>query len=265
MMTTLRHWRRLCVCLMLASLLAAHSTAVAAAPQKLPAVLDPLVTQGVKIIDQETAPGGLTAYLGTLQGQPLALYVTADEKHVLVGQMFDTAGKNMTRQLLTTNVMDVVNKAAWQQLENSHWVLDGKKDAPIILYTFTDPNCPYCHRFRQKALPWIKAGKVQLRHVVVGILAKDSPAKAATILGSSSPQVALINNYRSYDKGGIKANSKAEQKGRGAMLANNSLMRSLGLTGTPSTYYHSADGQVQVKQGLPTDAAMQIIMGGPKP
>lgn len=264
-MTIIRHWRHLLVSLMLGCLLAASGSAMATTPKNLPAVLDALVAQGVKVIDKEAAPGGLTAYLGTLQGQPLALYVTADEKHVLVGQMFDGAGQDLTRQLLETKVMDVVNKAAWQQLENSHWVRDGNKDAPVVLYTFTDPNCPYCHRFRQAALPWIKAGKVQLRHVVVGILAKDSPAKASTILGSSNQEVALINNYNGYNKGGIKVNSKAEQKGRAAMLANNALMRSLGLTGTPSTYYHDADGNIQVKQGLPGAAAMPIMMGSPKP
>ncbi|WP_373769742.1 thiol:disulfide interchange protein DsbG, partial [Delftia acidovorans] len=68
------------------------------------------------------------------------------------------------------------------QLETSTWVPDGKADAPRVIYTFTDPNCKYCHKFWEAARPWVDAGKVQLRHILVGVIRDDSPAKAAAIL-----------------------------------------------------------------------------------
>ena len=37
------------------------------------------------------------------------------------------------------------------QLEASNWVPDGKADAPRVIYTFTDPNCKYCHKFWEAA------------------------------------------------------------------------------------------------------------------
>ncbi len=53
---------------------------------------------------------------------------------------------------------------------------DGKDNAPKIIYMFSDPNCPYCNRFWQLARPWVDSGKVQIRHIMVGILSHDSPA-----------------------------------------------------------------------------------------
>lgn len=73
----------------------------------------------------------------------------------------------------------------WAQLESATWVLDGKADAPRIVYTFSDANCPYCNHFWEAARPWVNSGKVQLRHLLVGIIREDSPAKAAAILGAS--------------------------------------------------------------------------------
>ncbi|WP_444677058.1 thiol:disulfide interchange protein DsbG [Halomonas sp. E19] len=82
----------------------------------------------------------------------------------------------------------------WQDLEQSHWIQDGDPAAPRVLYTFTDPNCPYCVRFWEMARPWVEAGEVQLRHVMVGILQPNSPAKAAALLGADDPAAALHNH-----------------------------------------------------------------------
>ena len=93
-------------------------------------------------------------------------------------------------------------EAIWQTLEDSHWVQDGADDAERIIYTFTDPNCPYCDQFREQAAPWIDAGRVQLRHIMVGIIKRSSTPKAATILGSDNPEAKLAENRKAYDSGG---------------------------------------------------------------
>ncbi len=43
----------------------------------------------------------------------------------------------------------------WAKLEASAWVRDGKADAPRVVYTFSDANCPYCHNFWEAARPWV--------------------------------------------------------------------------------------------------------------
>ncbi|MPT07012.1 MAG: thiol:disulfide interchange protein DsbG, partial [Delftia sp.] len=89
------------------------------------------------------------------------------------------------------------------QLEASTWVPDGKADAPRVIYTFTDPNCKYCHKFWEAARPWVDAGKVQLRHILVGVIRDDSPAKAAAILQAPDRAAALMEHEKKSAQGGI--------------------------------------------------------------
>ena len=68
-----------------------------------------------------------------------------------------------------------------------HWIADGRDDAPRKVYVFMDANCKYCTKFWSDARPWVNAGKVQLRHVMVAVIAPTSPGKAATLLADPDP------------------------------------------------------------------------------
>jgi thiol:disulfide interchange protein DsbG len=72
-------------------------------------------------------------------------------------------------------------------MEKASWILDGKKEAPVIVYVFADPFCPYCKQFWQQARPWVESGKVQLRTLLVGVIKPESPATAAAILAAKDP------------------------------------------------------------------------------
>lgn len=230
-----------------------------------PKAVQLLIDRGVDIAGSFDAPGGMTGYVADMQGQPVAFYLTSDRKHVVIGPMITEDGENLTDPKIEELVKGPQNREAWKQLENSNWVRDGDKDAPVILYTFTDPNCPFCHRFRQAAAPWIDAGKVQLRHVLVGILKQDSLPKAATILGSDDPQQALHENQTRYSEGGIAVNRQIVSDHHKQVTANNSMMGELGLSATPSTFYRDSNGNIQMKQGLPRPQELPKIMGSPKP
>lgn len=241
------------------------SAAFANAEENHPPVVQQLVDQGIKIAGSFDAPGGMTGYVGEVQGQPVAFYLTPDREQVVIGPMISASGENLTEEKIQQLVIGPQNAKAWQALETANWVRDGSADAPVVIYTFTDPNCPYCHRFQRQSQPWVEAGKVQLRHVVVGILRQDSLPKAATILGAEDPQAALHENLDNSSQGGIQVDPALVDKFSDQVRANNELMASLGLSATPSTYYKDANGQVQMKQGAPAPQEMTLIMGGPKP
>lgn len=224
-----------------------------------------LIDRGVTVAGSFEAPGGMTGYVGDMQGRPVAFYLTPDKEHVIVGTMLNASGDNLTESKIQELVSGPQNKKAWNQVENANWVRDGDADAPVIVYTFTDPNCPFCHRFRQAAEPWIDAGKVQLRHVMVGILKQDSLPKAATILGSDNPRKALKENQQNHGKGGIEVDRNIVSKNAKKVRKNNQLMSSLGLSATPSTYYRDGSGNIQMKQGAPRPGEMEAIMGSPEP
>lgn len=230
-----------------------------------PDAVQALVERGVDVVDRFDAPGGMTGYVGTMRGRPVSFYLTTDKKHVVFGPMLSETGENLSEARIRKSVTGPQNEEAWLKLENSEWVRDGDEGAPVVIYTFTDPNCPYCHRFREAAEPWIEAGRVQLRHVMVGILKEDSLPKAATILGADDPESALHDNQRNYENGGIPVDREIVSANHKRVSANNSLMNNLGLGATPSTYYKSDDGTVEVKQGVPRPEELPAMMGSSQP
>ncbi|WP_111748527.1 thiol:disulfide interchange protein DsbG [Salinisphaera orenii] len=243
-------------------------TISSAASSKTPPPIKALEKQGFKIAGQFDAPGGLTGYAANYKGRAIAIYLTPDHQNAIVGTMIDSQGRNRSAkplQRLVRSQKSQKNQNPWPRLKQSNWVADGSADAPRVIYMFTDPNCPYCHKFWQAARPWVKAGKVQIRHVIVGILKPSSMPKAAAILSASDPSAALTKDERNYNQGGIAPMDTPPSDVARKVNANNALMKSLGLRATPAIYYHDADGQVQVIQGVPQGKTKRAVMGGPKP
>lgn len=230
-----------------------------------PAPIKALTNEGLKMVGRFKAPDGLTGYAATYQGHPVTVYVTPDGQHAIIGTMIDGQGNDLSAAPLKRLVSEPKYQKAWRKLEHSTWVADGSKNASRVIYMFTDANCPYCHKFWQASRPWVKAGKVQIRHIMVGILRPSSVPKAAAILSAHNPSAALARDERDYDSGGIKPMSHVPAKVAAKIDANNHLMKSLGLFATPTIFYHNADGHVAVKQGLPQGQELTTIMGSPRP
>ena len=53
----------------------------------------------------------------------------------------------------------------WQRMNNPTG-LDGKKDAPVIVYVFADPFCPYCKQFWQQAAPEGRFWQSAIKNIV---------------------------------------------------------------------------------------------------
>lgn len=231
-----------------------------------PAPIKALEAQGMTIVDTFDAPDGLTGYAATYHGQPMAVYVTRDGQHALVGTLLDANGNDLSEEPLQKLVANPKYQKAWAQLEDTTWISDGADNAPRIIYMFIDPNCPYCHHFWQMARPWVKAGKVQIRHVLVAILKPDSLPKAAAILSAKDPARKLDYSERHYDEGGIPAMKNPPAHVVSKIGANTDLMQSLGFYATPTLVYKDKNGDVRVKQGVPQgEKDTEAVMGSPKP
>lgn len=240
-----------------------------------PAPLKALEARGLTIVGTFPAPGGLTAWAAYAGQQPVALYATPDGKHVIAGTMLDVDGKDVTRAALEQVVRAPMAAGVWKQLEGSRWIADGKPDAPRTIYMFTDPNCPYCNKFWSDARPWVDSGKVQIRHVLVGILTPTSEGKAAALLADKNPSAALA----AYERGQVAENSKALASGHAKPLAdgalkpldkippavaaqlqaNEKLMASLRFEATPAFVWRDEHGQVQTRVGAPPSELAAIL------
>ncbi|WP_159017631.1 thiol:disulfide interchange protein DsbG [Cognatiluteimonas profundi] len=226
-----------------------------------PPVLAAIEAKGFEVLGEFAAPSGLRGYAGVAGQQPLAVYVTADGQHALVGTLLDAKGNDAGADAVQRLVAAPMSKRIWTQLEKSRWVADGKADAPRVVYVFTDPNCPYCNRLWENARPWVDAGKVQLRHVMVGVIRPDSATKAAAILSAASPAAALARNERNREAGGIAPVATIPADIRAALDANETLMTQLGFQGTPGILFRDAQGLVQRRSGMPPDSEMTLIFG----
>ncbi|ROO28474.1 dihydroneopterin aldolase [Salinisphaera orenii MK-B5] len=232
--------------------------------QPWPAPIRSIEDKGVTIVGQFDAPGGMQGFAARAGDRPVALYLTPDGEHVIVGTMLDADGENVSKPKLDALVKTPSRADAWAELEQAHWIGDGDDDAPRTLYVFTDPNCPYCHKFYEAARPWVEAGAVQLRHIPVGILKPTSEGKAAALLAADDPEEAMRAHENNYRSGGIEPMEDIPEERREQVAANNQLMSRVGVRGTPGIFYHDSAGEVQVKQGVPRGELREEILG-PKP
>lgn len=226
-----------------------------------PAVIKTIEAQGLEVFGEFSAPGGLRGFAGLAGQRPMAVYVTPDGQHAVVGMLIDGKGEDIGQAHLQRLVAGPVSKRTWAQLEKSHWVGDGRPDAPRVVYTFSDPNCPFCNRFWQAARPWVESGKVQLRHIMVGVIRDDSANKAAAILTAPCPSDALARNERAYAKGGITGTATVPAAVRTQLDANERLMLKLGFQGTPGILFRDESGTVQRRSGMPAADDLPAVLG----
>jgi thiol:disulfide interchange protein DsbG len=168
--------------------------------------------------------------------------------------------------------------ARWDRLGQAHWLKDGRDDAARTVYVFTDPNCPYCTKLWSDARPWVDGGRVQLRHIVVGVLTPSSPGKAAALLGDKAPAAALDAYERAHaftvatriasghphalDDAGLQPLAVIPPALAAELAANESLMTSLGIQGTPGVVWLDDRGVLHAQSGIAPGQLARVL--GPR-
>ncbi len=232
-----------------------------AADEALPEAIRALEARGAKVTGQFAAPGGLKGYAAEYQGQGMAFYLTPDGQHALIGTLFDQRGQDLTAAPLEQLVYAPMASRMWQQLESARWLADGRADAPRTVYVFSDPNCPYCAHFWHQARPWVDSGKVQLRHLLVGILREDSPGKAAAILASADPARAWLAHEQHHPDAALKPVTPLPAGPARQLDDNLQLMETLGAPATPAIFYQDDQGRMQMQAGSPKPEQLEAILG----
>jgi len=225
-----------------------------------PPVLKALEGQGLTVMQEFKVEGGLRAFAAVAGDRPIAIYITSDG-NAIVGTRLNAKGEPVDEAALNNLAAKPISDKEWAQLQSATSVRDGKADAPRIVYAFSDANCPYCHRFWEAARPWVDAGKVQIRHIMVGIIKEDSPAKAAAILGAADPSAALLENERKYAQGGITPAKSVPANVRKTLDDNQMLMLSMGFRGTPGIVVRGSDGVLKKYNGMPQGPQLAEVLG----
>ena len=233
----------------------------AIAEQQEPEVISYIKEQGVTIIDSFDAPAGLTGYAANIQGQPMSIYLTEDKQYALIGNLINAQGDDLGEEALYELVSAPQNEKVWQTLEQAKWIQDGPQNAKQIIYTFTDPYCPYCQRLRETAKPYIASGEVQFRHIMVGILQENSIEKSASILAAESPEQALQQHIQHSGDSAKNTDEQTSAEGKRRVEENNLLMEQLGLMATPTSVYKDQNGHVRLVEGMPMGDEISRMFG----
>ncbi len=232
--------------------------------EPLPRPLQPLQQMGLEFLGSFEGPDQLKGYAARYQQQGVAVYLTPDRQHALVGTLYDAQGQDLSAEHLDRLVFAAMDQANWERLGGSTWIADGKPDAPRIVYVFSDPNCPFCSMFWKQARPWVDSGQVQLRHVMVGILREESAALAAAMLASGDPTAALLEHERDGKRSTLKPLKKIPADIAGQLAANLALMTELQVPATPAIFYRDDAGRLQNHRGAPPGKMLEAILG-PQP
>jgi thiol:disulfide interchange protein DsbG len=149
-------------------------------------------------------------------------------------------------------------------LQQARWIAEGSAHPKHVLYVFMDANCPYCHRLWLALQPHYHDG-LQVRNVLVGIIAPSSSGKAASALEARDPAAQLRVNEqrwgsRSDGGGGIAPLADPSTKVLDALTHNETLMQAFGISGTPGLVYIDVAGKVHVLAGLPATAELTAIV-----
>jgi thiol:disulfide interchange protein DsbG len=147
-----------------------------------------------------------------------------------------------------------------QRLDRAHWISTGAKSPGRIVYVFTDPNCPYCNDL-WKAMRNVRAPDVQIRYLLVAVIAADSRGKDAAILESAQPAATFEQSERNFDKGGVAPKAQWRAETTEAISGNEALMTALHIPGTPGLVYLESPGEVKVFAGMPDAKQLQAIVG----
>lgn len=245
----------------------------------LPAPLENMVKEGaqVRYLGKQA---GMEGWISILRGKEQYFYVTPDREAFVMGLLFNKDGKMMTlRQVqalqkkegaeldvfasapeekpspfeaIASGQVDKAFKTPAEQLyndlENSNWIPLGQRGAPVV-YTFIDPQCPYCHAFvNDLRKDYLNNGMVQLRIIPVGFR-DETRAQAAFLLSVPSPRDRYFR-FLDGDKEALPVSQDINQQG---VQRNLAIMQSWKLNVTPLTVYRGQDGDVKIVQGRPQD------------
>ncbi|MDX1655252.1 MAG: thiol:disulfide interchange protein DsbG [Candidatus Competibacteraceae bacterium] len=228
-----------------------------------PQAIQNLLRPGVTVTRTFPGPMGTTGYLLSLQGQHDILYLGPDEEHIFVGQIIDAQGNNLTARHMEQYVPAPDYSAAWEQMEQSHYVAEGDDDPESVVYVFADPYCPFCHAFWKASLPYQAAG-LQVRWLLVSYLRPDGEAKAAAIMEADDPEAALKAHEEAFRSGGIDPLENPDPETLAAIRANGQLMSQLGISGTPAVFYQDQQGEVKAVVGMPRLSSLPQIFALPE-
>ena len=187
-------------------------------------------------------------------GQESIVYVDLKSNFAILGAIFDSNGSSINKRDFDKYIQTKTAEQAYKTIANTHYIEQGKADAPAKAYIVLDPNCIFCHRLFNQMQADINEGKIAVRWIVIGLMKPSSKNKAANILSSATPLEALKQNEKNFNEK-IEEGGSTDTPPPAASLAkiesNNTFFTEAGLNQTPATFYQTSNQIKKVLMGFP--------------
>ena len=218
----------------------------------------------VTILQTRPGPPGMTAALISAGGREGVVWIIGNDSAVTVGDVRNAKGENLTKQMAIR--MGLVPKPispseVAKKVNGLNTFTLGSRGPEITV--FVDPNCIFCHQLYVQAQPFMRAGKLRLRVVMVGFLKPTSFGKAAAILMQPDPAQALATDETAFDvtheEGGIKPAKAIPRPIKQSVQENTRLLSRSGTEATPTLLFSDNTGRWKIIHGLPRDNIASIL------
>ncbi|MGI4941029.1 MAG: hypothetical protein ACRYHQ_10800, partial [Janthinobacterium lividum] len=204
-------------------------------------------------------------------------YITPDGQGAIGGVMWDSTGRNITRQQVSSidGAIPTVTigaaaaaprvsaeqpgASALQMIASTTYGTAGPSTAPR-LWMFIDPLCSFSVRAMEQLQPFVTAGKVQVAVIPLSLLDYEdqgrSTAAARMMLGKGRDEMVAAWTANALAGDPDAASTVTLQ-------ANMVAQEALRLRGTPTFYWRKADGTEGHQVGMPPDFAAMIASIAP--
>ena len=238
--------------------------------------LQRIASAGAQLTDLGTEHGLRTVF--ARNGQSFQVfYLTPDGQGAVGGVMWDAAGRNITRQQVSSidgaiptvtigaapaappTTPQTTSTSALRAAASTTYGMTGVASAPR-LWVFIDPLCSFSVRAMEQLRPYIASGKVQVAVVPLSLLDYEDHGRstiAARVMLSKGAE-RMVDAWTSNALSG-----EPDATSAATLQANMAVSEALTLRGTPTFYWRKADGSEGRQEGLPTDIGAMIASIAP--
>ena len=198
-------------------------------------------------------------------GRELVGWATADGRHLLLGNLFEVDGRELTAEAYARQVAArrTTPEEFYRQAHGAPAVTQFPSGTRT-LYVFLDPDCVFCWHFYQEVSHLsdsFQEASVRLQWIIVGTQSAESAARGAAILEQGVD--GLIANETRYDpataRGGIAAAESSQTLSKIGSNTKLLLSSPASSIATPTLLWRSAGG-VQVSVGVPDEQALRTLL-----
>lgn len=239
-------------------LTAAVSHSALAGDVKYPKVLLDAQKDGyftiIDSVEMDEYPDTRAVLTHTSDGAYNMYWLNEKDQYITTGAFIQSNGINLTAKY--TEMMKPSIKEAFNEVHKGGLVLgdDTSQVDDGVMYVFVEPYCGYCRRFHQELLPYI-AGGLKVRYIPLAWIKANSADVVATIAKSNDVEKAISMAYTNQ----LPVTDKADDKIMAGLNKNSSVMKAIGLNGTPGVVYKNAKGKYVLTQGLSGENLEKLV------